>query len=129
MTDLTDIKQARQQKEQGFAVDNQPVRATLVAIEGSTKVPDQVGWVWAKDQNGGLVKAFNNKVADRPGLAVLIKTKAVEKHGAGHAGMPEVIDIDWESLSTNSAYQNQSYIKEHASTHEWRGGFPGRRIS
>ena len=100
---------------------NRPItKAELIEVDGSVKVADMPGYVWAREYGlaGGVFQVFNAAVSVLAGMPVLVANEPK------HPSRRRVIDVDWETLAQNSAYTGDPYLPGHHLSHErYDGGY------
>jgi hypothetical protein len=109
----------RQQNTAKLEPAQQFQRGYLTRVDGSVKVAGREGYVWVRDPAGSVQQVFNGKVTDIANLPV----KLAPMRGQGEDLM--VADVDWQNIVYSKQYDGNPYYKQHAISHEWRGGFPG----
>lgn len=89
-------------------------KAELIEVDGSVKVSDMPGYVWAREYGlaGGVFQVFNAAVTAWAGLPVLVANEPKHPHRR------RVIGVDWETLAQNSAYTGDPYLPGHHLMHE-----------
>jgi hypothetical protein len=110
---LRDAVLARKQREAGLESNRDITKAELIKVDGSVKVLDRPGYVWAREygQHGGVFQVFNGSVTAWAGLPVLVAADPK------YPSRRRILDVDWEILAQHASYDGNPFLPEHAPSH------------
>lgn len=114
MPSIRDAVLAKRAQSAGHEANRPITKAELIEVDGSVKVSDMPGYVWAREYGlaGGVFQVFNASVTAWAGLPVLVANEPK------HPSRRRVIGVDWETLAQNSAYTGDPYLPGHHLMHE-----------
>jgi len=121
MSSLRDAILAKRSGEAGFEGNRDISKAELIKVDGSVKVGDRPGFVWAREygQHGGVFQVFNPVTTAQAGLPVLVAADPK------YPSRRRVLDVDWETIGQSSSYNGDPYLPGHHLSHERYDGHYG----
>lgn len=121
MASIRDAVLSRKKREQSFEASREITKATLIKVDGSVKVIDRPGYVWAREygQHGGVFQVLNAATSAWAGLPVLV---AVDPKSPARR---QVTGVDRDTLAALASYDGNPYLPEHGQWHVRYDGYYG----